>query len=113
MGYVMYLIIIYKIIQEEFLDESSEENNSNFYQKIIKKNYHLIREDDHSNDQDDQLEIKNKQFELGIIKEFQKYQELASLKSSIGRKFFFSQAVIDMIDNQTDEQANQKDKQIK
>ena len=45
MGYVMYLILIFKIIQEEFLDDSSEENNSNFYQKVIKKNYYLMNQD--------------------------------------------------------------------
>jgi len=38
---------------------------------------------------------------------------LANLKVNLGRKVFFSQKVIDMIDNQIDESAAEKEKQIK
>ena len=64
-------------------------------------------------DQESEHELKNRQFELDIIKEFQKQQELANLKVNLGRKVFFSQKVIDMIDNQIDESAAEKEKQIK
>ena len=55
--------------------------------------------------------MKNREFELEIIREFHKQQELANLKVNIGRKLFFSQKVIDMIDNQMNESATEKDKE--